>query len=66
MEEGRKVAVVNETALGSEEARKDFSSIIDRAWEGERFIVSRFERDRVVILGLKDYERLRALEQAAA
>lgn len=67
MEEGgRKTVAVGETALGSEEARKDFSSIMDRAWEGERFIVSRFDRDRIVILGLKDFERLKALEQAAA
>lgn len=66
MEEGRGTATVQVTRLGSEEVRKDFSSIIDRAWEGERFVVSRFDRDRVVILGLREYERLTAAPERGA
>jgi len=31
---------------------------MDRAADGERFIVTRFERDRIVILSKRDYDRL--------
>lgn len=54
-----------ETPIGLEEFRRTLTEISDRAWDGERFIVSRHERERIVVLGFRDYERLRALEASA-
>lgn len=47
-----------ETVIAAEEVRDRLGDIIDRAWDGERFRVSRHAKERVVILGVRDYERL--------
>lgn len=59
-----KNAVAQPTRIGADEARQQFGEIIDRAWDGERFIVTRHEREKVVVLGFRDFERL--LADAAA
>lgn len=53
------------TRIGADEARQQLGEIIDRAWDGERFVITRHERERVVLLGFRDFERLQALEMAA-
>ena len=54
-----------ETRIGADDARQQLGDVIDRAWDGERIIITRHERERVVVLGWRDYERLKALEVAA-
>lgn len=49
---------VTVTRVGADEARQQLGEIIDRAWDGERFVITRHERERVVLLGYRDYERL--------
>lgn len=57
---------VTETSVGLEEFRRSLTELTDRAWDGERIIVTRHERERNVLIGWRDYERLRALELSAA
>lgn len=56
----------SETRIGQEEVRRKLPEVVDRAREGERLIVTRHDRDQIVILGIKQYEQLRALEQEHA
>lgn len=55
-----------ENTVGLEEFRRSLTEFGDRAWDGERFIVTRHDRERFVTIGWRDYERLRALEASAA
>lgn len=55
-----------EKRVGQEQVRRTLPDIADQARDGQRFIVTNHERDRFVILGMKDYERFLALEQSAA
>lgn len=57
---------VAETRMASEEVRRTLTEVIDRAWSGETIIITRHDRERAVILSPREYERLRALESAAA
>ncbi len=63
---GKAVNKPAETRVLASEVANTFGEIIDRAWDGERIVVTRYDRDRAVILGWREYERLRALEEAAA
>ena len=56
---------VNEASdarIPADDARKRLGELIDRATDGERIVFTRHERDRVVLIGMRDYERLRAIE----
>lgn len=53
-----------ETVISSTDAMDCFGEVIDRAWAGERFQVTKYGKDRVFVLGPKDYERFLAFEQA--
>lgn len=55
-----------ETRIPSEEVRRTLTEVIDRAWSGETIIVTRHDRERAVIISPREYERLSALESAAA
>jgi len=47
-----------ETRVSTSEFNKSFGEIIDRASDGERIVITRFDRDRVVMLAKRDYDRL--------
>jgi prevent-host-death family protein len=44
--------------------RNSIGEIVDLVVEGERCIVSRFGRDRLALISMKDYERFLAFEKA--
>jgi len=46
------------TPISTTDASKSFGDVIDRAADGERFVVTRHERERVVVLSKRDYDRL--------
>jgi prevent-host-death family protein len=65
---GNPSALVNEaieTRVGADEARSKLGDLIDRAIDGERVVVTRHEKDRAVLLGMRDYQRYLELERAA-
>jgi len=47
-----------ETAVTATEVQDRLGDIMDRAFSGERFRVTRHGRDRIYIIGAPDYERL--------
>jgi prevent-host-death family protein len=47
-----------ETRISTSDASKSFGEIVDRAADGERFSITRFDRERVVILARRDYDEL--------
>jgi prevent-host-death family protein len=55
----------SETGVTASEVQDTLGDIMDRAFGGERFRVTRFGRDRAYIIGAADYERLRKLERQA-
>ncbi len=55
-----------EPRVSADDARKTLGELIDRATDGECIVITRHDRDRVVIISMRDYERLRALDTAAA
>lgn len=55
-----------ETRVAATDAKNTFGEMIERAGDGERIVITRNDRDRAVILSYRVYERLRALEMAAA
>jgi prevent-host-death family protein len=48
------------------EIRDKMGEVVDAAMTGEPRVITRYGRDSVVVIGLKDYERFRALEASAA
>lgn len=57
--------VINEGAdarVPAEEARQRLGELIDRATDGERIVITRNQRDRAVLISMRDYERLRTLD----
>jgi prevent-host-death family protein len=53
------------TRIAAVDVRNMIGELIDRAADGEPIIITRHERDRVVVISVREYERLRALEAAA-
>jgi prevent-host-death family protein len=51
-----------ETRIAGSEVSRSFGEIIDRAADGERIVITRYDRDRVVMLSKRDYDAL--LERA--
>jgi prevent-host-death family protein len=49
--------------LSSVEARKDFSSIVDRAFAGKRTVITRSGKDRAALVPISDFELLKGLKQ---
>lgn len=56
----------SEAVITASEAQDRLGDVLDRAFSGERLRVTRHGRDRAVVLGIADYERLRKLERAAS
>lgn len=48
------------------EARDRMTEVVEKAISGEPQVITRYGRDSVVVIGVKEYERLRAIEQSAA
>lgn len=48
------------------DARDRFTEVVDKAMSGEPQVITRYGRDSVVVIGMRDYERLRALDQQTA
>lgn len=56
-----------ERRIGADEARQAWGDLIDRAVEqGERPVITRHEKPKVVVIGWREYLRLRALEDGIA
>lgn len=55
----------SETRISSEEARTSWSEMLDRAWTGARLIITRNTRERAVLIGWDDYQRLVELASKA-
>jgi prevent-host-death family protein len=65
---GNPTELVSETAdprIAAEEARSKLGDLIDRAWDGERLVVTRHDKDRAVLIGMRDYRKYLELERAA-
>jgi prevent-host-death family protein len=56
----------SETVITASEVQDRLGDVMDRAFSGERFRVTRHGRDRIYIIGAAAYERLRKLEQGDA
>ena len=48
------------------EVRDRIAEVVEKAMSGEPQVLTRYSRDTVVVIGVKEYERLRALEPSAA
>lgn len=48
------------------DVRDRMTEIVDGAMRGEPRVITRYGRDSVVVLDVKEYERLRALESRSA
>lgn len=55
-----------ETVISSTDAMDCFGDVIDRAYMGERFQITRYGRDRAFILGPREYEEFVQLKREAA
>ena len=44
------------STIGAEQARKEFGALMDRAWDGEHFVITRHDRERCVIVGWREYQ----------
>jgi prevent-host-death family protein len=51
----------SETVITATEVQDRLGDVLDRAMAGERFRVTRHGRDRAIVLGCAEYERLRKL-----
>lgn len=48
----------SETAITASDVQDHLGDVIDRAWAGERFRVTRHGRDRAYVIGINEFERL--------
>lgn len=54
-----------EASVSSEEARRSFADLLARAGhKDERIVITLWGREHAALVGIKDLERLRALDEA--
>lgn len=54
------------TRISTHEARGQFAALIERAANGERFVVTLYDRERAAVVSAEDLRRLEALDAKTA